>query len=809
MKKRSVVLLALLVVLLLGGCIAGDPLPENLYTKDLFPGKTNTYHAGSLTLQYDGGYFRELYLNGVMLVPGIMAEIDPVFSGSPASGITGANIITWNGHPATTTGTHGVGTGSIVGTTLVQSLTNKQLLMNNGDAIQWKDGVGAAQNILFLGGGGFHIMNPTGNGLNFNYGEPGMIYLWGQDAGTGEELVLYGTYASAGTTLRDSPTINMAAFYWDGGASAGWSYNIAHNMVTAGATPKSQAIHSINGVSILNLVNDNGQTSIYGNASPFSMTQPTNEPASTANRAGTYAWDVSADNMTIGFFTETPVQVALGVASTNRIPVRWNNATYYLLAEATGFYTPIAGTAEPTTEDGLRVGALFFNTDTNVWKKCTSSSPVTWETLSGGGAPGAPGSKWYSGTGVPSSSLGIVGDWYLDDASGGVYEKTGEATWTLRDNLTGSPGTPGANGADGYTPIFGVDYFNGNDGAPGAPGADGYTPIKGVDYFDGDQGIQGIPGNPGPNQVTTSTTSDLTGILAADGANVKLATNNSVLVAMEQAFTTALKSSYDWLVTNITATWKTTVDDHLASTANPHSVTKAQVALTNVTDDAQVAKSLVDAKGDVITATANDTPARLASSGVNNNVLTVDTTTATGLKWAAPAGGNDPRISVDALTTGEQFDVTASVALVKITNLDVPLTAGTYTFQYYIIYRSNQLTNGIRYAVNYSGTNGAFVWNTRGVDVLYTASSATADQDEILATGAPQWNFASRAKSTTTRGTTLSVDTINADMFTVIEGVFVATGSGNLELWTASEVSTAAYTTSTMIGTSVVVTKTK
>jgi hypothetical protein len=46
--------------------------------------------------------------------------------------------------------------------------------------------------------------------------------------------------------------------------------------------------------------------------------------------------------------------------------------------------------------------------------------------------------------------------------------------------------------------------------------------------------------------------------------------------------------------------------------------------------------TIFDAKGDLLTATANDTPARLPV-GSNDQILVADSSTSTGLKWATPA----------------------------------------------------------------------------------------------------------------------------------------------------------------------------
>jgi len=80
------------------------------------------------------------------------------------------------------------------------------------------------------------------------------------------------------------------------------------------------------------------------------------------------------------------------------------------------------------------------------------------------------------------------------------------------------------------------------------------------------------------------------------------------------------------------------IDSDLSSvSANNDTIPSAKA--TKAMGDAKIPNSLVDAKGDIITATADNTPARLAVGVTNGHVLTVDSGEATGLKWAAAAGG--------------------------------------------------------------------------------------------------------------------------------------------------------------------------
>jgi len=65
--------------------------------------------------------------------------------------------------------------------------------------------------------------------------------------------------------------------------------------------------------------------------------------------------------------------------------------------------------------------------------------------------------------------------------------------------------------------------------------------------------------------------------------------------------------------------------------------------------DAAIAKTIVDAKGDLIAATAADTVARLAI-GSNDQVLTADSTAATGMKWATPTSSGMTLLSTTTLS---------------------------------------------------------------------------------------------------------------------------------------------------------------
>jgi hypothetical protein len=104
-------------------------------------------------------------------------------------------------------------------------------------------------------------------------------------------------------------------------------------------------------------------------------------------------------------------------------------------------------------------------------------------------------------------------------------------------------------------------------------------------------------------------------------------------------------------------------------------------------DDANaIQNAIVDAKGDIIAATAADTPARLAV-GANGTVLTADSAEATGLKWATPTSGSNealgykwdmwnPTNNTGTETNGPSTGTSSG----NTTNISAANSSGTLTF---------------------------------------------------------------------------------------------------------------------------------
>jgi len=106
-----------------------------------------------------------------------------------------------------------------------------------------------------------------------------------------------------------------------------------------------------------------------------------------------------------------------------------------------------------------------------------------------------------SGAGIPSKTLGINGDFYIDTKNLNLYGPKSKGVWKVSTslranevpviaNVIGEPGAMGQTGAKGAT---------------GATGARGETGLQGLQGPQGLQGVQGVQGTKGDNGVNGST----------------------------------------------------------------------------------------------------------------------------------------------------------------------------------------------------------------------------------------------------------------------------------------------------------------
>ena len=113
------------------------------------------------------------------------------------------------------------------------------------------------------------------------------------------------------------------------------------------------------------------------------------------------------------------------------------------------------------------------------------------------GKDGKNGSKWFSRRGTPNYSLGSVGDFYLEEATGKYYEKTTNLKWELRGSLRGPSGPTGLVGPAGQgVPSGGtagqiLAKLNGSDYATEWVDNVGGVPDEAYNYIDLSDKIRG------------------------------------------------------------------------------------------------------------------------------------------------------------------------------------------------------------------------------------------------------------------------------------------------------------------------------
>jgi hypothetical protein len=158
-----------------------------------------------------------------------------------------------------------------------------------------------------------------------------------------------------------------------------------------------------------------------------------------------------------------------------------------------------------------------------------------------------------------------------------------------------------------------------------------------------------------------------------------------------------------------------------------------------------IPESIIAAKGDLLTGTANDTPAVL-SVGANGTTLVADSAAATGLKWATPTATSGPafRAHTNAQQTipantftkitfaTESFDTDGCFASNRFT----PTKAGYYFFQW-TLDLSGITTRSIQFYLNGADCGNIFfnatTTHTDMTNTNFIYMNGTTDYMEVYA----------------------------------------------------------------------------
>lgn len=145
----------------------------------------------------------------------------------------------------------------------------------------------------------------------------------------------------------------------------------------------------------------------------------------------------------------------------------------------------------------------------------------------------------------------------------------------------------------------------------------------------------------------------------------------------------------------------------------------------------------------------------------------------------------------------------------KVTDLDMTVEAGTYTFEYYLFVRSSSAGVAPTFAFNFTGTAAPVKWWFEYADLSATLLAAIGTISHNVTTQTLGFGM---AQSEDTEATTVAnmgplggVQATGTDHLVKITGLMVVSVTGNIELWHASE---AANATTVEIGSSLIVVRT-